>query len=820
MRKMSMKKNAKKILALGLAAAMVVPATFAADGTTASAETTPTPVKYYDLEHGFRGDGSNGTVCLGKELDVVEVGRWMEFVELLVDGKKPIDKEGQATGEYEKVDTVFVSKSFTSTAEESGYEEVPIPEGAELQKVPDFKTDDGSWQTRGTANQASTAYDEEKGNVFWMGDTMINESYPTYATTVDWENGTYETDENVIVKDTKDSIIEFGINNSATEYVNPLTGSSATGFALSTWVKNTNKYVAPPTYELLGDVNADSNINANDALGILKHVANLELLDDTAVLFADVNGDTIANANDALDILKYVAKLITEFTGETPVIDGGEGEEVKLLDNTQLFHFENRDNGDSEWLKVLDRVPSRGYLYFTADSIVFVKDYTDATKTCTWTLAEELQKDDLSLLNEKNGGKWNYLTYSFDGTDFHMYVNGVERTLVKEAAEGYTTASEDVLAFVKDANTKSYLGGLGGGMKDNFNTFAMNTNEDFYMDDIAVYDVNIDAATAATVYSEADTKMQAEKNRTVTLLKTYALDGATLAENGLTKVGGAKEDADYLPTVEKDVDGRSNVIRTAISSQSLHGGTYFDTNPFAGKDDLTGVTISYWMKAIGNKRGVVTDGVLLSFIDEEKECVHEKVGDAYLGINAMAMSQLYINMAYSADFSEGQTKPIGGNSLKNIYSYRPYTYGDPSVQTDKRLAPLAEDSWNAYKDFLKTLDDQWYFVTITINNAGMTMYLDGEEVENQYMNYAGPRFFDGSWDRIEDAFVNGTNNSGARTLMNFITDETTKIYLGYAYEQGSNSSFLKATNCYIDDISFYSGDMNDEEVKALYDTVK
>lgn len=63
----------------------------------------------------------------------------------------------------------------------------------------------------------------------------------------------------------------------------------------------------------LGDVNDNGKIQANDALLVLRHVAKLVTLDETAQLAADVNGNGKIQANDALLILRYVAKLITGF---------------------------------------------------------------------------------------------------------------------------------------------------------------------------------------------------------------------------------------------------------------------------------------------------------------------------------------------------------------------------------------------------------------------------------------------------------------------------------------------------------------------------
>lgn len=63
----------------------------------------------------------------------------------------------------------------------------------------------------------------------------------------------------------------------------------------------------------LGDVNGDTNINAADALNVLKHAAKIITLDSTQFIAADVTKDTNINASDALMILKYAAKLIDSF---------------------------------------------------------------------------------------------------------------------------------------------------------------------------------------------------------------------------------------------------------------------------------------------------------------------------------------------------------------------------------------------------------------------------------------------------------------------------------------------------------------------------
>ena len=60
----------------------------------------------------------------------------------------------------------------------------------------------------------------------------------------------------------------------------------------------------------LGDVNGDNIIDANDALAVLKHAAQLVLLSDSALKAADLDNDGTIDANDALTILKIAAQLI------------------------------------------------------------------------------------------------------------------------------------------------------------------------------------------------------------------------------------------------------------------------------------------------------------------------------------------------------------------------------------------------------------------------------------------------------------------------------------------------------------------------------
>lgn len=64
---------------------------------------------------------------------------------------------------------------------------------------------------------------------------------------------------------------------------------------------------------ILGDVNEDEKIDANDALDILKNAAKMKELTEEQEVAADVTKDGMVDANDALLILKFVAHMVEGF---------------------------------------------------------------------------------------------------------------------------------------------------------------------------------------------------------------------------------------------------------------------------------------------------------------------------------------------------------------------------------------------------------------------------------------------------------------------------------------------------------------------------
>ena len=64
---------------------------------------------------------------------------------------------------------------------------------------------------------------------------------------------------------------------------------------------------------VLGDVNSDGYINANDALMVLRYYAGYITLTENQKQAANTQNDGNINANDALKILRYYAGFITDF---------------------------------------------------------------------------------------------------------------------------------------------------------------------------------------------------------------------------------------------------------------------------------------------------------------------------------------------------------------------------------------------------------------------------------------------------------------------------------------------------------------------------
>ena len=79
-----------------------------------------------------------------------------------------------------------------------------------------------------------------------------------------------------------------------------------------TWVS-----YGPQDDVLLGDLDLDGDVDAEDLTILARHVAGIEILTDTTALAnADVNGDGSIDANDLTMHARYVAGIITAWSDE------------------------------------------------------------------------------------------------------------------------------------------------------------------------------------------------------------------------------------------------------------------------------------------------------------------------------------------------------------------------------------------------------------------------------------------------------------------------------------------------------------------------
>ena len=127
------------------------------------------------------------------------------------------------------------------------------------------------------------------------------------------------------------TLIETGLPEPAYETIvfNSATYSSATVPAGTYTLKVMKKGHAPFTKEitigdsnvtenvtiyLIGDVNGDGAITADDLTALARHVAKISIITDTAALArCDVTKDGSVTADDLTMLARYVAKIISSF---------------------------------------------------------------------------------------------------------------------------------------------------------------------------------------------------------------------------------------------------------------------------------------------------------------------------------------------------------------------------------------------------------------------------------------------------------------------------------------------------------------------------
>ncbi len=416
------------------------------------------------------------------------------------------------------------------------------------------------------------------------------------------------------------------------------------------------------------------------------------------------------------------------------------------------------------------------------------KEMTDKTAFLEFdkdTTAVSFCFDTASAASDVKAGEWHYYTYVISAEKIDTYIDG-------KAAEGMTTidgeAPADYIAFLKEA--KIYLGAT--------NLSTVETHEATRLDNVSFYNCSMTAEEVAALYEAETATTSVDVTKPA---KFIAMD----SEENFTSMD------DKAPGEVKDFNIKGHTVKGVAvaenAKQSTKSGIKLSENPFAG-NRLTGASISFWLhnnvtarKANAGKT-TLDDSYVLSFINKEKYVFNPKEEDK--SQNDITTFNFKTSMAFN--FKEGALTDIG---------------------TGNQYSGLADETASA--KFLEDSGD-WHFITLNINNNGVTPYYDGVKVEG-YLRGQGNRFMDGYYVRYGtdgstekgdlynpvklNGMFGGDNNQRATAMMAAFADADMDIYFGYFPKSLSLTEVGSPID--VTRISFYDAELTDTDVKALYD---
>ena len=399
------------------------------------------------------------------------------------------------------------------------------------------------------------------------------------------------------------------------------------------------------------------------------------------------------------------------------------------------------------------------------DNSVTTYDESDPPVATTIKDATELFFDADSTVAPT--GAWTHVAMVVTADGAKFYVNGAE------TAESYIVgkATVDALTSAK----KLVLGGSDNGVVD--------TVYDTRLDDIAFYE---NALTAEQIKAAYDTDV-AEMAVTTDVAapdKVFKLDN--LSE--VTDLG--KDSISIVDETISDVAVKAIKVE-ANKRTSTKTGFVLNENPFAG-EALDGLTVGFWAKQAAECTAS------LMFMDDVKVVYNPKEPDQ----SATARSWLYLDNAGGAYFEEGAFYDCA-SKIKNTFSFA-------SAVTDEEMTAAKEKA------------TAWQYITLTANNGGFKLYVNGQPLTNQTPYIYGVRYMDGYNAAISDledptalnGIFGGTNNQGATQVMSFLGFEDTKMYFGWLPTNAKLSTRTDESVYY--NLSCYKSEMTAEEVAALY----
>ena len=439
---------------------------------------------------------------------------------------------------------------------------------------------------------------------------------------------------------------------------------------------------------------------------------------------------------------------------------------------------------------------------------------------------EEIESDSLKYhgedFNSLNGKK--YFNKGFGiRYPFHIgWTNVAEWIKDGTITSGPTNCvPQTMLEWISDPDTVLYLG-YEGICAESVEQ-DMGTLEGTLLDDITFYDVPLTSEQAVALYEQAVEAKDSDKNKPLEPVKVldFESDAVGSIPAGMSEIASnnaEKVDAPYV--INEEVFG--HVLKLNESSSRYTGALQFE-NPYKGRDDITGATISYWVKSTTNKKGKVDEGLAISFVDEPKILVHGKIQAAVE--NELTRTYLYSMLSCDAEFQAGMDTEVYA-SLKNKFKQSSKKNGNTKqgeAGFDQEAYDL-EQEWNARLNSLT----EWHYVTMVVENSGITMYMDGVKHENNQEDdmgptFYGPRFYDGYYNSTLDSFAHinfGTGNQMATSLMEFLTQDDTMGYFGFVNKLGSDTTYVTTSISAFDDVAFYDKALSDEEVKTIYEAAK
>lgn len=207
------------------------------------------------------------------------------------------------------------------------------------------------------------------------------------------------------------------------------------------------------------------------------------------------------------------------------------------------------------------------------------------------------------------------------------------------------------------------------------------------------------------------------------------------------------------------------------------------TNPFSGKS-LSGATVSMWVKVPDDTAASVASG-LIGFVSGTHTIEHPD--------------------KLSGDEKKQHLDAAHGPFMLGVTC----AYIDPMANSENPIAYFAGLHHNTYnlndeEGVFKGVGGKWQYVTITMTNANIKIYVDGSYIAMD--DIPNKRFNDG--DGTSDL------NKGQPKIMEFLGWSDTAAYVGY-----TGFSPTSADVC-IDDLTLYDKELSAADVSALYQTAK